>query len=158
MTRLRDAAYTKRRKPYGDRAVRIQAIVLSLSLTASTAAMAVSGGICLRQDEIHDWAVLNDTRLIVIDKAGQKFRLSLSGACRSLQLRTTLVFRPVSSNLCLARNDGVVASLPGYPESSERCLIAEIDEYTAAMENADQIAEGTLYHHPDTHGEIGAIP
>jgi hypothetical protein len=37
-------------------------------------------------------------------------------------------------------------------------VIAEIREYTAAMENADEMAEGTQFHHPDTHGEIGAIP
>ena len=114
-------------------------------------------GICVQQDRINDWAVLSDTKLIVVDKAGKKFRLSLSGACSSLQLRTTLAFRPAGTDTCLARNDGVVASLPGYPETPERCLITDIDEYTAAMENADQIAEGTLYHHPDTHGEIGAI-
>ena len=141
--------------------MRIHFIVLALSLCATTAALAAPaapGEICLQQDRIGDWAVLNDTRLIVVDKTGKKFRLSLSGACRGLQVRTTLQFRPNGSNLCLAPGDGVVASLPGYPESSERCLIAGIDEYTAAMENADQIAEGTLYHHPDTHGEIGAIP
>lgn len=114
-------------------------------------------GICIRQDRIDDWAVLNDTKLIVIDKEGKKFRLSLTGACSALSLRTALAFRAANADGCLARNDGVVASLPGYPESPERCLITDIDEYTAAMENADQMAEGTLHHHPDTHGDIGAI-
>jgi hypothetical protein len=109
----------------------------------------------VQQDRIADWAVLNDTKLVVVDKTGQKFRLSLAGACNSLSLRTTLAFR--AAGRCLARDDGVVASLPGYPESADRCLITGIEEYTAAMENADQMAEGTLYHHPDTHGEIGAI-
>jgi len=118
---------------------------------------AMPHGICVQQDRIGDWAVLSDTKLIVVDKGGKKFRLTLSGACSSLQLQTTLAFRPAGTDTCLARNDGVVASLPGYPETPERCLITDIDEYTAAMENADQIAEGTLYHHPDTHGEIGAI-
>jgi hypothetical protein len=114
-------------------------------------------GICVQQDRIDDWAVLSESKLIVVDKAGKKFRLTLNGACSSLPLRTTLAFRPADTDGCLARNDGVVAALPGYPESPERCLITDIDEYTAAMENADQMAEGTLYHHPDTHGEIGAI-
>lgn len=114
--------------------------------------------VCVRQDRIDDWAVLSDTKLIVVDKERRKFRLSLTGACSGLQLRTLLAFRAARSDGCLARNDGVVASLTGYAESAERCLIADIDEYTAAMENADQMAEGTLYHHPDTHGDIGAIP
>lgn len=121
------------------------------------AQVGVPRGVCIRQDRIEDWAVLNDTKLIVVDKERKKFRLSLAGACSALSLRTTLAFRVAGADGCLARNDGVVASLPGYPESSQRCLITDIEEYTAAMENADQIAEGTLYHHPDTHSEIGAI-
>lgn len=137
--------------------MRIHLIVLIPVLLASTP-LAAAPKICVRQDRIADWAVPSDTKLIVVDKAGQKFRLSLTGACRGLSLRTTLTFRAAGTAACLARNDGVVASLPGYPEPAERCLIAEIDEYTAAMENADQMAEGTLYHHPDTHGDIGAIP
>jgi hypothetical protein len=119
--------------------------------------LGVPRGICIHQDRIDDWAVLSDTKLIVVDKERKKFRLSLTGACSALSLRTTLTFQAAGADGCLARHDGVVASLPGYPESSQRCLITDIDEYTAAMENADQIAEGTLYHHPDTHGEIGAI-
>lgn len=131
---------------------------IAMLLFASCAALAQPArGICVRPDRIGDWAVLSDTRLIVVDKEQKKFRLSLSGACSALALRTTLAFRPANIDGCLARKDGVVASLPGYPESTERCLITDIEEYTAAMENADQMAEGTLYHHPDTHGEIGAI-
>lgn len=136
--------------------MRIHVMILVPALLASTPLMAAPK-ICVQQDRIGDWAVLNDTKLIVVDKAGQKFRLSLTGACRGLSLRTSLTFRVAGTGQCLARNDGVVASLPGYPEPSERCLIADIDEYTPAMENADQMAEGTLYHHPDTHGDIGAI-
>jgi hypothetical protein len=137
-------------------AMRAHIITLVLILMAPQAAMSAPAAICVRQDAIKDWAVLNDTRLILVDRTDKKFRLSLSGACRGLQVRTTLVFEP--SGDCLAPGDTVVASLPGYPEPVERCRIMEIDDYTAAMENADQIAEGTLYHHPDTHGEIGAIP
>ena len=150
----------KRGKWSGNDVVRAHVIALLPILASSVplmAAPAAPAKICVQQDRIEDWAVLSDTRLIVVDKDRKKFRLTLSGACSSLQLRTTLAFRTAGSDRCLARNDGVVASLPGYPESPERCLIADIDEYTAAMENADQMAEGTLYHHPDTHGDIGAI-
>jgi len=132
-------------------------IFFSICTAQAQAQTGAPRGLCVRQDHITDWAVLNDTKLIVVDKDQKKFRLSLAGACSSLSLRTTLAFRASGGDRCLARNDGVVASLPGYAESSERCLITDIEEYTAAMENADQMAEGTLYHHPDTHGEIGAI-
>jgi hypothetical protein len=58
----------------------------------------------------------------------------------------------------LTRNDSVLAPPPVGSAPVQRCLITEIREYTAAMENADEMAEGTLHHHPDTNGEIGAIP
>ncbi len=132
-------------------------VMIFFAACPAQAQPAAPRGVCIRQDRIDDWAVLNDTKLIVIDKDQKKFRLSLTGACSALSLRTTLAFRAATADGCLARNDGVVASLPGYPESPGRCLITDIDEYTAAMENADQMAEGTLYHHPDTHGDIGAI-
>jgi Family of unknown function (DUF6491) len=131
-----------------------------VSVWAATAVPSVPKGVCLRQNMIEGWKVLNDKSLIVIDRAGKKFRLSLTGACHDLQFQTVLAFRPFSGSgiSCLTRNDTVIASLPGYGGPPERCLITEIGEYTSAMENADQVAEGTLYHHPDTHGEIGAIP
>ena len=109
---------------------------------------------------IQGWKVLNDSTLVVTDRVGKKFRLSLTGACHDLQFQTALAFKPFGGSglSCLTRNDAVLVSLPGYDSPPERCLISRIDDYTAAMENADETAEGTLYHHPDTHGEIGAIP
>lgn len=132
-------------------------VILALMSCTVQAQPAAPRAICIQQDRIGDWAVLGEFKLIVVDKAGAKFRLALSGACSSLPLRTALAFRSTATDGCLARGDGVVASLPGYAESPERCLITDIEEYTAAMENADQMAEGTLYHHPDTHADIGAI-
>jgi hypothetical protein len=135
-------------------------LAVILAVMAPAAALAAPGDICLRQDRIEGWNVLNDHTLIVTDKANKKFKLSLTGACHSLQFLTRLTFHPFSGSAvsCLARNDAVEASLPGYGPSPERCLITDVEDYTAAMEHADQMAEGNYYHHPDTHGEIGAIP
>jgi hypothetical protein len=83
----------------------------------------------------------------------------MTGACHDLQFQTELAFSPSDGgSSCLAPNDRVAASFPGDHGPPPRCMIAEIREYTAAMENADEMAEGTQFHHPDTHGEIGAIP
>ncbi|MES2294707.1 MAG: DUF6491 family protein [Pseudomonadota bacterium] len=124
------------------------------------AAPAAPSGICLRQDMVQGWSVLNDSTLIVTDRVGKKFRLSLAGACHDLQFLTALRFRTFSGSglSCLTRHDAVDAALPGVSGPPQRCLITDVQEYTAAMENADEMAEGTLHHHPDTHGEIGAIP
>jgi hypothetical protein len=143
--------------------MRICAMVLALTFVAPLAAGAASterAGICLRQDMIEGWNVLDDSTLIVTDRAGKKFRVSLTGACHDLQFLTRLRFKPFSGSgiACLTRNDAVEAVLPGFGGPSQRCLITEVREYTAAMENADQMAEGSLHHHPDTHSEIGAIP
>ncbi len=136
------------------------ALALILGPLPTGAAPPQPAGICLRQDMIQGWKVLNDSTLVVTDRVGKKFRLSLTGACHDLQFQTALAFKPFGGSglSCLTRNDAVLVSLPGYDSPPERCLISRIDDYTAAMENADETAEGTLYHHPDTHGEIGAIP
>jgi hypothetical protein len=143
--------------------MRIDVVALILILGASAAvqaAPATSAGLCLHQDMVQGWNVLNDSTLIVTDRVGKKFRLSLTGSCHDLQFLTALRFRSFSGNglSCLMRNDTVDATLPGDHGPPQRCRISEVQEYTAAMENADQMAEGTLHHHPDTHGEIGAIP
>jgi hypothetical protein len=134
-------------------------LAVVLILAAPMAASAAASDVCLRQDRIEGWNVLNDSTLIVSDRLNKKFKVSLTGACHSLQFLTRLAFKPFSGSglSCLTRNDAVEASLPGYGPSPERCLITDVEEYTAAMEHADQTAEGTLHHHPDTHGDIGAI-
>jgi hypothetical protein len=143
--------------------MRIPAAVFGLLLAATGAVVAASArtpGVCLRQDMVQGWNVLNDSTLIVTDRVGKKFRVSLTGACHDLQFLTTLRFKSFSGSglACLARNGTVDAALPGDHGPSQRCRITEVQDYTAAMENADEMAEGTMHHHPDTHGEIGAIP
>lgn len=139
--------------------MRDHAIMVALLFAIPLAAEAAPAKICLRQDAVQDWKLLGEDVLIVTDRAGTKFRLAMAGACHDLQFQTALTFSPAASGLsCLAPNDRVAASFPGDRGPPPRCVIAEIREYTAAMENADEMAEGTQFHHPDTHGEIGAIP
>ena len=143
--------------------MRIPAAVFGLLLAATGAVVAASArtpGVCLRQDMVQGWNVLNDSTLIVTDRVGKKFRVSLTGACHDLQFLTALRFKSFSGSglACLIRNDTVDAALPGDHGPPQRCRITEVQDYTAAMENADEMAEGTMHHHPDTHGEIGAIP
>ena len=135
-------------------------VFLFAATGAAEAAPAGTQGVCLRRDMVQGWNVLNDSTLIVTDRVGKKFRVSLTGACHDLQFLTALRFRSFSGSgiSCITRNDTVDAMLPGDHGPPQRCRITEVQDYTAAMENADEMAEGTLHHHPDTHGEIGVIP
>jgi len=79
-------------------------LILGTAL-GSQAAPAAPSGICLRQDMVQGWSVLNDSTLIVTDRVGKKFRLSLAGACHDLQFLTALRFRSFSGSglSCLTR-------------------------------------------------------
>ena len=142
-----------------DNGLRSCAIALAALCALSMAAEGAPAKICLRQEAVQGWKVLDDDVLIVTDRTGKKFRLAMAGACHDLQFQTRLVFSSSNSGSpCVAPGDRVAAAFPGDNGPPPRCVIAEIREYTAAMENADEMAEGTQFHHPDTHGEIGAIP
>ena len=112
--------------------------------------------LCLHPDQVEGWKIPDDATLIVTERAGRKFKLSLTGDCHDLQFRTVLSFQSQTHQACLARNDRVDATMPGY--KPQICRIAGIEDYTATMENADEMAEASLYHHPDTKASIGAIP
>ena len=63
--------------------MRIDLVALILILgapAAAQAAPATPAGLCLRQDMVQGWNVLNDSTLIVTDRVGKKFRLSLTGS------------------------------------------------------------------------------
>ena len=98
---------------------------------AARAQPAASPATCLRQDMVDGWTVVNDRTLIVTDRVGKKFTLSLAPGCRNLKFNLRLAFDAFGRTglSCLARNDFVLVP-PSGGDPGQRCLIAGVEAYS----------------------------
>lgn len=82
---------------------------------------------CLRQDMVQGWTVVNDRTLVVTDRVGKTFTVSLLPGCRNLKFNQRLAFSAFSGTglACLGHNDYVLVP-PGGGDPGQRCLIAGI--------------------------------
>jgi hypothetical protein len=108
--------------------------ILAISLfTPAPAQPAQPGNVCLRQDMINGWDVVNDKTLIVTDRVGKKFTVSLMPGCLDLKFNLRLGFKAFGGTRlsCLGHNDYVlVPSGAGLPQ--QRCFISDVQAYNAA--------------------------
>jgi hypothetical protein len=113
---------------------------LALILFASSTAYAQPAApktVCLRQDMVRGWDVVNDRTLIVTDTVGKKFTLSLMPGCHDLKFNIRLAFKAFGGTRlsCLGRNDSVLVP-PGAGDVAQRCMIADVQAYSAAAQPA----------------------
>ncbi len=82
---------------------------------------------CLRQDMVNGWKVVNDQTLIVTDRVGKQYTLSLAKGCHDLKWPSTLGFSSGSGTglACLGRNDFL--NVPADAANvAQRCLIQNV--------------------------------
>lgn len=109
-------------------------LIIPLAAQAQTASMAPAkpaSPVCLRQDMVWSWNVVDDKTLIVTDKARKTYKVSLKPGCFDLKWHLRLGFRSYSGMgiSCLERNDYVtVPPETGMP--AQRCFISDIVAYT----------------------------
>jgi len=98
---------------------------------AARAQPAAPPGACLRQDMVDGWTVVNDRTLIVTDRVGKKFTMSLAPGCRNLKFNLRLAFDAFGRTglSCLGRNDFVLVP-PSGGDPGQRCLIAGVEAYS----------------------------
>jgi len=115
-------------------------LILFVSLPAN-AQPAAPMPACLRQDLVRGWDVVNDRTLIVTDRVGKKFTLSLMPGCHDLKFNERLAFKAFGGTRlsCLGRNDYVLVP-PGAGDVAQRCFIADVQVYPAAAQPADAAA------------------
>jgi hypothetical protein len=109
------------------------ALIVPLTAQAQTASVAPANPapVCLRQDMVWGWNVVDDKTLIVTDKAQKAYKVSLRGGCFDLKWHLRLGFKSYSGLgvSCLARNDYLtVPPETGMP--AQRCFISDIAAYT----------------------------
>ena len=89
--------------------------------------------VCLRQDMVNGWNVVNDKTLIVTDRVGKKFTVSLMPGCLDLKFNMQLGFKSFGGTAltCLGHNDYVLVP-PGAGLPPQRCFISDVQAYNAA--------------------------
>src|SRR6202000_141210 len=87
--------------------------------------------VCLRQDMVRGWDVVNDRTMIVTDRVGKKFTLSLMPGCHDLKFNLRLAFKSFGGTAlsCLGRNDYVLMP-PDAGDVAQRCFIANVQAYS----------------------------
>ena len=99
---------------------------------------APSGSVCLRQNMVNGWKVVNDQTLIVNDRVGRKFTVTLAKGCRDLKWPSRLGFsNGTGFGLgCIGRNDFLYVPANG-PDVSQRCLVNDVQPYAAPAQAND---------------------
>lgn len=108
------------------------ALLAACALTSSPAA--AQGQACLAKNMVDGWKVVNDQTLIVNDRVGRQFTVTLARGCRDLNWPMKLGWT-ASSGFdigCVQHNDFLYVPANG-PNIAQRCLIQDVQPYKSTQ-------------------------
>ena len=84
---------------------------------------------CLRLDFIHDWKRLTGSMMEVGDDFGNHYRVTLTGACKTLDLKHALGVHSLAGQgmSCLAPGD-IITSQSGFSFNTNPCAVRLITD------------------------------
>ena len=106
---------------------------LLLAAAAPAAAQPASSGQCLRQNMVNGWKVVDDQTLIVNDRVGHQFTVSLAKGCHDLKWPMRLAFSADTGGFglsCIQRHGFVYVPANGG-NIRQRCLIENVRPYAS---------------------------
>lgn len=120
------------------------ALLLSVAIPAfaqqTAAPPPVERNVCLYHREIDGWGSRDDHTLVVDDRFGKKYLLSVAGACHDLNWAFGVGIRPVGGDHpCVDRGDYIVMRGGGAMGPSA-CWVTKVQYYTSEMQQADKVA------------------
>ncbi len=127
----------------------VLAVAALAAMTAPAfAANATNGGghgICLLNRDVDGWGTRNNHSMVVNDRFGRKYLVTLYGLCNDLPYSMGMGFRPVgrmvNMGTCVERGDRVIMRGGGATRlSSQTCWVQNVRPYTKQMEHADRFA------------------
>ena len=82
---------------------------------------------------IRGWDVVNDKTLVVTDRVGKKFAVTLMPGCFDLKFNERLGFKAFGGTglSCLGHNDYILVP-PGGGQPRQRCFISDVQAYNLA--------------------------
>lgn len=99
--------------------------------------------VCLRYHDVDGWGTRDKHSMVVNDRFGRKYLVSLNGICDDLNYAFGAGFRPiggVAAGGCVDRGDRVVMGGGGVSHIANTCWVNKIQNYTKDMEAADRLA------------------
>lgn len=120
-------------------------LALAVLVLAGTAAPAFAGdNVCLRHDDVDGWGARSDKSVVVNDRFGRKYLVSLAGLCKDLNWAFGMGFRPlggVAGANCVDRGDRLIMRGGGVSAAgSGSCWVTRVQLYTPDMAKADKAA------------------
>ena len=112
--------------------------------------------VCLERHNIDGWGSRDGHSLVVNDRFGKKYLLTVVGWCNDLDFSLGVSFPSRFGNAftCLERGDRVVAHDAGErPSMPTSCTIAKIEAYTPEMEKAYRAAKDAAKAEPAGHAD-----
>jgi Family of unknown function (DUF6491) len=126
--------------------MKIKLILAAMALAAIAAPAYASDNVCLRHYDVDGWGARDNHSMVVNDRFGRKYLISLSGICNDLPFSFGVGFRPfggfANMGTCVERGDRVVMRGGGATRlSSQTCWVTKVQPYTKEMEQADRLAK-----------------
>jgi hypothetical protein len=106
------------------------ALTVPIAARAQVASVTPTAQVCLRQNMVWRWNVVDDRNLIVTDRLRKVYKVALMPGCFNLKFQMRLSLRSYSGMglSCLTRNDYVLVP-PSAGMPAQRCLISDIALY-----------------------------
>jgi len=124
-------------------------IIAAALLVAASVAPALASDACLMKHDVEGWGMRKDHTLVVNDRFGHKYLLSVAGMCNDLNFSMGLGIRSPGGNFgdfCVDRGDRIVLGGPGVIDHHPVCMITKVERYTPDMEKAYKAAREAEHH------------
>jgi|GEM_PF-930719 len=103
-----------------------------------------NANVCLRHGDVDGWGARDKHSMVVNDRFGRKYLVSLAGLCEDLDFAFGAGFRQMGMTMpgsCVDRGDRVVMRGGGVSRvANDTCWVTKVQLYTKDMEHADKLA------------------
>jgi hypothetical protein len=105
---------------------------------AAAAAPALASDVCLMRHDVDRWSTRDNQSMVVDDRYGRKYLLSLTGMCSDLNFSFDMAIHPPTGmgDVCVDRGDRIVMRGGGALPHNDSCWITKVERYTPEMQAA----------------------
>jgi hypothetical protein len=114
------------------------ALLLAAAAPAAAVTPASAADVCLMHRDVDGWGAHGDHAMIVNDRFGRKYLVSLAGLCSDLDFSFGVGIRSLGGVTfgCVERGDRIVMRGGGAMPHNDSCWITKIVRYTPEMQAA----------------------